>query len=289
MNTKNTALKQGATTEDIQFHYDLSRSFYQHWLDRTMTYSSAMYEGDDDLETAQKRKLDHHIAQAEIGPGSRVLDIGCGWGSLMFRCVEQIPSSHCVGLTLSADQKESIDGAGSDRIEVLLKGWQALEEVHSFDAAVSVGAMEHFVGPGWSADDKIAVYRDFFKKVSRVLKPGGCLSLQTIVFDRMEESEFPPFITEKIFPGSMLPRQREILAASDRVLSLVNVRNDALDYARTCREWVQRIEAAKPELIAMVGADKTNEYVQYLRMSAAAFERQQFGLLRLKFRSYANA
>ncbi|NHZ95345.1 hypothetical protein F2P46_06285 [Massilia sp. CCM 8734] len=115
------------------------------------------------------------------------------------------------------------------------------------------------------------------------------MSLQTIVFDRMEESEFPPFITEKIFPGSMLPQQREILAASDRVLSLVNVRNDALDYARTCQEWVQRIEAAKPELITMVGADKTNEYVQYLRMSAAAFERQQFGLLRLKFRSYANA
>lgn len=288
MDSKNTALKQGATAEDIQFHYDLGRSFYRHWLDNTMTYSSAMFAGNDDLETAQKRKLDYHIAQAEIGPGSRVLDIGCGWGSFMFRCLERIPSSRCVGLTLSADQKESIDGAGSDRIEVLLKGWQALEEVHSFDAVVSVGAMEHFVGPGCSAEDKIAVYRDFYKKVSRVLKPGGCLSLQTIVFDRMQESEFPSFITEKIFPGSMLPRQLEIHAASDRVLSLVNVRNDAADYARTCREWIKRIEAAKSELIAKVGANKTNEYVQYLRMSAAAFERQQFGLLRMKFRSYAN-
>ena len=89
--------------------------------------------------------------------------------------------------------------------------------------------------------------------------------------------------------GGCLSRQTEILAASDRMFSLVNVRNDALDYARTCREWVQRIEAAKPELIAMVGADKTNEYVQYLRMPAAACARQQFGLLGLKFRSYANA
>ncbi|NHZ63478.1 class I SAM-dependent methyltransferase [Massilia genomosp. 1] len=86
-----------------------------------------------------------------------------------------------------------------------------------------------------------------------------------------------------------MSRQTEILAASDRVLSLLNVRNDKLDYARICREWVQRIEAAKPELIAMVGADKTNEYVPYLRMPAAAFARQQFGLLRLTFRSYANA
>ena len=275
---------QGASAEDIQYHYDLSREFYQLFLDKTMTYSSAMFGEYDDLSAAQLRKLDYHITQAEIRPGARVLDIGCGWGSLVSRVTQQINDTQCMGLTLSKDQKSFIDERQIKGVDVRLMSWTELDETMRFDAAISVGAMEHFARPGWTSETKIAAYRSFFKKVRRALKPGRCLSLQVITFDRMQAIN--SFITQKIFPGSTLPRPVEIMAASDRVLSLVNCRNDAQDYARTCREWAARLEASKAEAIAIAGEQRTDEYIQYLRMSAAGFEQQGFGLYRLKFRAY---
>jgi cyclopropane-fatty-acyl-phospholipid synthase len=158
--------------------------------------------------------------------------------------------------------------------------------VEAYDAVVSVGAFEHFSRPEMSPDDRIVTYRNFFKKVRQVLKPGRRLSLQTIVFDRMLASEVPSFITDQIFPGSMLPRPAEIFAAADRILSLETMRNDGLDYGRTCREWAKRLDTARVDAIEMVGEKKTNEYLRYLRMSAVAFERKQFSLFRLKFSAY---
>lgn len=286
MDIQGTASLQGATSKDIQFHYDLSREFYAKWLDETMTYSAALFNEGDTLESAQQRKLDFHIRQAEIMPHNRVLDIGCGWGSLMFRTASSVESTECVGLTLSADQKSYIDEAQDDQISVLLKDWNALDEISTFDAVVSIGAFEHFASPEMSSEQKIAVYRAFFKKIQQVLKPGKCLSLQTIVFDGMNTADFPDWITDRIFPGSILPRPQEILAAADGIMSLEVVRNDALDYGRTCREWVNRIQSNKDDIISIVGKERTNEYTQYLRMSAVAFERKEFGLFRLKLRTF---
>jgi cyclopropane-fatty-acyl-phospholipid synthase len=238
------------------------------------------------LVEAQLRKLDYHIAQAEIMPGARVLDIGCGWGSLMLRVMEQVPDALCVGLTLSKDQKAFVDDKRIQGIDVRLASWAELQDTAAFDAVISIGAMEHFAQPGLTSDEKTAIYRGFFKKVRQALKPGGWLSLQTITFDRLQEAEFRSFITERIFPGSMLPRPAEVISAADRVLSLVNCRNDARDYARTCRVWAGRLERSRDGAIAVVGEEKVSDYIQYLRMSAAAFERSGFSLYRLKFRSY---
>jgi cyclopropane-fatty-acyl-phospholipid synthase len=287
MNMQNIAFEKGASPLDIQFHYDLSREFYQIWLDESMTYSAAMYAPGDDLESAQKRKLKYHIEQAEIPPLSYVLDIGCGWGSLMFEILNTFEKSRCVGLTLSRDQKERIDEFNNEKITVALSSWEALPDVNKYDAVVSIGAFEHFARPEMTPKEKIASYRLFFRKISQILKPGHCLSLQTIAFDQMATESFPSWITDTIFPGSILPRQDEILAAADQILSLERLRNDAADYGLTCRDWARRIENNKEKIVTVIGVDKTNQYIRYLRMSAAAFEKKQFGLLRLKFRNFS--
>ena len=285
METTMTA-SAGATSQDIQFHYDIGSAFYALWLDPSMTYSCAMFEEGDDLATAQTRKLDYHLRQARVGEGTRLLDIGCGWGSLMARAAERFPSSRSVGLTLSEDQKRHIEGRGLDRAEVRLQSWAELDEPEGFDAAVSIGALEHFTRAGMSAEEKVRVYRDTFKAVRAALKPGAHFSLQTIAFERMRDADLPRFIVERIFPNSMLPRPVEIMAGADRVMEFVEGRNDGLDYARTCRAWVANLDRVRDRAVALVGETRFNEYVQYLRMSAVAFEQKGFGLLRLTFRAY---
>jgi cyclopropane-fatty-acyl-phospholipid synthase len=121
MQYQNPVLPTGASAEDIQFHYDLNRDFYRLWLDETMTYSCAMFEDGDDLNSAQLRKLDYHIAQTGIIQNNRILDIGCGWGSLMQRVTTTIAGTQAVGLTLSVDQKDYIDRSGNAHINTHLK------------------------------------------------------------------------------------------------------------------------------------------------------------------------
>jgi len=287
MNTMATQTEKGATARDIQFHYDLGREFYQVWLDESMTYSCAKFEPGDDLHTAQLRKLDFHIKQAEISANAHVLDIGCGWGSLIRRIIDTVENPRCLGLTLSQDQKSKVEETDHDNVEAQLRSWETLTDENAFDAVVSIGAFEHFARPEMSTEEKIQLYRGFFKKIRQVLKPGHCLSLQTIVFDKMPTQSFPTWITDEIFPGSILPRLHEILAAADGVLSLENLRNDGFDYGLTCREWVKRIEAARDEVVSLVGEERTHNYGRYLRMSSVAFEQKQFGLLRLKFRAHS--
>lgn len=254
----------GADKTDIQFHYDLSRDFYRLWLDDSMTYSAAMFEDGEDLHAAQMRKLDYHLDEAEIGPGSRVLDVGCGWGSLLERASQVRGAGAMVGLTLSADQHLAVHQKDLPGCDVRLAKWSEYAPDAPFDAIICIGALEHFAQPGLSMDQKAAAYRHFFKFCRAHLAPGGRLSLQTIVFDRMQEPEFRNFITERIFPGSMLPRIPEVLAGADRVMELVKCRNDAMDYARTCRAWQSALTARSKEADALIGSQRAGEYLQFL-------------------------
>ena len=155
----------------ISRHYDVSNDFFALWLDRQRVYSCAYFRTpDDSLDRAQEQKLDHICCKLDLKPGERLLDIGCGWGALIFRAAERY-GAHATGITLSEQQfshvQEQIRMRNiADRCEVRLLDYRDVPEHEPFDKIASVGMFEH-VGkknlPG------------YFAKIYRLLRPGGLL------------------------------------------------------------------------------------------------------------------
>ncbi len=278
--------KRGGTEAAIRHHYDLSNTFYALWLDETMTYSCALWhddEGPEQLAAAQYRKLDFHLDAAGAARARRLLDIGCGWGSLMARALDHTPVEHTTGLTLSDAQHQHILARGDTRIELRKESWIDHVPAELYDSIVSVGALEHFASPGDNRRQKIGLYQEFFRKCRSWLRPGGALSLQTIAYGTMGTDENSAFIREHIFPDAELPQPHELVEAASGTFELIALRNDRLHYARTCDVWYRNLRRRRTEAVAIVGEDKVRQYEAYLRMSAFGFNTGRVGLLRLAF------
>jgi cyclopropane-fatty-acyl-phospholipid synthase len=278
----------GASPAAIAFHYDIGSAFYALWLGRELTYSCALFadddDDDDDLESAQRRKIDHHAHEASAVGATHVLDVGCGWGSTMRRLVSEHGVARVTGLTLSLDQARCIAALDEPRIEARLESWREHEPSGPYDAIVSIGAFEHFVGRDLSRVQKVAAYREFFDRCHGWLRPGCALSLQTIAYGTLDPAQISAFITSEIFPESDLPALGEIVDAAHGRFEIVRLRNDRMDYARTCREWAQRLATQHAAASAMVGADRVRHYERFLKMSAAGFESGGLVLLRITLR-----
>jgi cyclopropane-fatty-acyl-phospholipid synthase len=224
----------GQARENIAAHYDLGNDFYAAWLDSTMTYSSAWWEQNSALSDAQHYKMQRLLDRLDLKPGDRLLEIGCGWGSLAIQAARR--GASVVGLTLSSEQKQwadkAVDAAGfADRIEIRLADYREIND--RFDAIASVEMVEA-VGERWWG-----VYLD---SIARNLKPGGRVALQFIyirpeLFDRYARSA--DFIQTYIFPGGMLLNEPQFRAlALERGLSWGDRSTDfGLDYAMTLKRW----------------------------------------------------
>ena len=220
--------------KNIAAHYDLGNDFYSAWLDPTMTYSCARFgSSSDSLEEAQRRKVALLLDRLKLKPGDRLLEIGCGWGSLAIAAAER--GAEVVGLTLSTEQKawaeERIAAAGlADRIEVRLQDYRNTAE--QFDAVASVEMVEA-VGERW--------WGTYLDSIARNLKPGGRAALQFIsidhrLFDRYARN--PDFIQTYIFPGGMLLDEPRFAGlAVERGLSWEDRAAFRLDYAETVKRW----------------------------------------------------
>src|SRR5262249_10177080 len=149
------------------------------------TYSGAMWSDNDDLEGAQIRKLDYHVQQARAKGCSRVLDVGCGWGSLLRRLAQQHAVDHAVGLTLSQEQARWIDTWNAPGIEVRVENWADHEPTEPYDAIISIGALEHFARVDVPVAQKVENYRRFFERCHRWLNPGAYLSVQAIAYGNL--------------------------------------------------------------------------------------------------------
>jgi len=226
---------------NIAAHYDLGNDFYSAWLDETMTYSSARFASEtDSLEKAQQRKVALLLDRLELEEGQRVLEIGCGWGSLAIEAAKR--GATVVGLTLSTEQKawaeEKIGAAGlSDRIEIRLQDYRNTAE--RFDAIASVEMVESVGQRWWGA---------YLDCIARNLKPGGRAALQYISIDHgifEGYSRGADFIQTYIFPGGMLLDEPRFEAlASERGLAWENRDGFRLDYAETLNRWRERYDQA---------------------------------------------
>lgn len=274
----------GASKRAVQHHYDLGNEFYALWLDTTRTYSCALWDGAHTLEVAQERKLDYHIGSANAAGARRVLDIGCGWGSLLHRLVGKAGVGRAVGLTLSDAQAAWISDRADARVEVLIESWQEHLPDAKYDSIISIGAFEHFARPDLERAEVVTAYRQFFLRCQDWLVPGGRLSLQTIAYGTARRKDLNRFIIEKIFPESDLPTLAEIAQACDGVFEVTTLRNDRLDYEATLKHWYFNLRARKAEAVALVGKEAVANYEKYLSLFMIGFHTGAMNLLRIALR-----
>lgn len=277
----------GASPEAIQSHYDVGNEFYSLWLDPTLSYSGAMWEPGDTLETAQLRKLDFHIEQAAARGAERVLDVGCGWGGVLKRLVTVHGVKKAVGLTLSKAQAEWVAALDHPNVEVRVESWSEHQPEGPYDAIISIGAFEHFARLDSTDAERVEGYRAFFSRCSEWLRPGGRLSLQTFAYGsrrRREEGRRTAgtqFLATEIFPETDPPRLDDIVAASDGIFEVEALRNDRRDYALTLKEWLRRMRARRDEATAMVGEEGFARYERYLQLSTIGFDTGYLALFRI--------
>ena len=244
---------QSGSKRNISYHYDLGNQFYSRWLDRTMTYSSAVFQSETDtLEDAQNRKYQKLAELADIQPGERVLEIGCGWGGFAEYAAKEY-GAHVTGITISKEQydftKNRLRTAGLDHMtDIVMQDYRKLNQ--RFDKIVSIEMFEAVGEKYWPV---------YFKTIANCLKDGGKAALQVITIDHKAFLEYrtqPDFIQKYIFPGGMLP---SIKALDDPLktagLSLHFCQGYGQDYARTLAEWKVRFHQAWPELATITNFD----------------------------------
>ncbi len=272
----------------IRHHYDVGNDFYRLWLDDSLSYSCALWEGPEDtLEQAQERKLRHHLGAVHAGGARSVLDIGCGWGAILDRLAVQHGVARSVGLTLSEEQAAYVRAQGLPGVEVRLENWMHHQPAERYDGIISIGAFEHFARPDETPAEKVRIYREFFSRCRDWLHDGGALSLQTIAYANMSPSDASTFIQQEIFPNADLPTFAEIAQAAEGVFEIESVSNGRLDYARTLEEWGRRLRANREPAVELVGPETVARYARYLKLSALGFRMGKLCLLRLVFRPYS--
>ncbi|MGW7077361.1 class I SAM-dependent methyltransferase [Streptomyces sp. NPDC054866] len=289
-----TAAYQGATAEAIRHHYDVSNDFYGLWLDGSLTYTCALWDESgaelaglqDDLEAAQARKLDYLIEGARAAGAGRVLDVGCGWGSLLKRLTGIYGVRHATGLTLSDSQAELVRASGIARTEIRVENWLDHEPAEGYDAIISIGAFEHFAKTGLSRAERIAAYREFFERCYEWLPSRGRIALQTnikgnnTVMDKATVRELM-FIIETIFPESEIPALSEVIESSEKLFDVVSLRNDPDHYSRTCGEWLRRLQENREAAVRISGEENVVNYENYLGASVRHFKNRHLGLARI--------
>ncbi|MEX0283106.1 MAG: class I SAM-dependent methyltransferase [Paracoccaceae bacterium] len=275
----------GASQEAIEFHYDMPANFFSLWLGKSMTYTAARFMRDDmTLDEAQQNKIDYHLDSAGVSEGHRMLDIGCGWGTVIKAGVEQRGAASALGLTLSPLQQEYIAGLGNDAISARLQSYEHFEPEHQFDSITSVGAFEHFVKPGMSTEERLETYSELFRRCAAWMTRDGRFSLQTMAWGDAGEVERNMNRIHEIFPESDLPEIHEVIEAAHPHLELVSMENRPEDYERTLAAWAKGLKANKDAATDIVGSQRYKFYEDSCVGGSLLYRRRRFYLCRFVFR-----
>ena len=268
---------RSGSRSNIHHHYDLGNDFYRLWLDEEMVYTCAYYpHANATLEEAQRAKMDHVCRKLELQPGQRVIEAGCGWGSLAIHMaraygvrVRAFNISH--EQVRFARERAAALGLDDGRVEFVEDDYRTVEG--DCDAFVSVGMLEH-VGP----DN----YRTLGEVAARTLKPDGRGLIHSI--GRNAPAPNNAWIERRIFPGSYPPSLAEMSAIFEpQEFSILDVENLRLHYARTCRAWLDRFEAAADRVAAMYDASFVRAWQLYLSGSVATFTTGNLQLFQVVF------
>jgi len=276
------------SAKNIQEHYDLSNEFFELFLDDTMMYSSAVFEkADEPLFDAQKRKIDLLAQKLNLKKGSKVLEIGSGWGAMAMHLVKEY-GCEVTTLTLSKEQKKLCEGRFKEHnieesVDVMLKDYRDMQG--QFDAVIAV---EMFEAVGREYFDV------FFKKCESLLNPSGILVMQIITMPDQRYSSYckgTDFIQKYIFPGGHLPSVGKILDVTTKntKLNLLHMEEFTEHYAKTLNIWHKNFNQ-KLEEVKELGFDEyfIRMWKMYLCYCEAAFLTRNINLVQIAFTRYQN-
>lgn len=252
--------------QDVQSHYDVGNDFYQLWLDATMTYSCAYFKSPDDtLEQAQMNKVHHIIHKLDPQAGRTLLDIGCGWGTLMLTAAEEY-GLKVTGITLSQEQYDYVKQQISERhledvADIQLTDYRELKH-EPFDYVTSVGMFEH-VGK-----ENLALY---FNTVAKYLKDDGVALIHGIT--RQQGGATNAWLTKYIFPGGYVPGLVENLQhIIDSGLQVVDVEPLRRHYQHTLEIWDKNFNQQREKVAKLQDKRFIRMWDLYLQAAAASFE-----------------
>jgi len=268
---------------NIHAHYDLGNNFYRLWLDPTMTYSSALYRGDEGLplEQAQTAKYDRILQQLGVKQGDTVLEIGCGWGGFAEAAARR--GLRVTAITISREQldfaRARLEHAGlADRVDLQFRDYRDVQG--RYDHIVSIEMVEAVGERYWP---------DYFAVLKRHLEPGGSALVQAIVIaDEFFEGyrRTPDFIQTYIFPGGMLLSPSGMGEQCRRAgLRICELYSFGVDYARTLESWLHRFDMVSDQ-VAKLGFDERfrRMWRYYLAYCAAGFSTGRTDVLQAQFR-----
>ncbi|OBI53026.1 cyclopropane mycolic acid synthase family methyltransferase [Mycobacterium sp. E787] len=272
------ATRMRSDSDNVRAHYDLSNEFFALFVDPTRTYSCAYFPREGmTLQEAQVAKIDLTLDKLGLQPGMTLLDVGCGWGSVMKRAIERY-DVNVVGLTLSRNQhaycQQVLDGVDSPRSRrVLLRDWAEFSD--PVDRIVVIEALEHF---GFHR------YDDFFKFAYEAMPADGVMALHAItglhvkqVMERgipltMEMAKFIRFIVTEIFPGGRLPMIETVEEHSEKVgFKVTRIQSLRQDFGKTLDFWAEALEAHRDEAVAIQSEEVYERYMKFLTGCAKAF------------------
>ena len=259
--------------KNIHAHYDLGNAFYELWLDGTMNYSSALFEGDFDqsMAEAQRAKVRRALRMTDVGVGSRVLEIGCGWGALAEMATLDFGAS-LTGVTLSTEQLAFANArmkwnGKAEKTDLRLQDYRDIDD-GPYDAVCSIEMIEAVGKEYWPT---------YFQTIAKMLKPGGKACIQSIVIDDALFERYlksTDFIQQYIFPGGCLPCPSEFRRQARMAgLEVIDELSFGPDYAETLRRWRHDFMAQEAQVLQLgFDAKFVRLWEFYLAYCEAAFD-----------------
>lgn len=260
----------------ISHHYDVGNDFYEIVLGSSMVYSCAYWENGGTLEEAQRDKLELIARKLDLKPGQRLLDVGCGWGSMAIHAAREHGVS-VVGVTLSQEQaayarKRVADEGLTDKVEIRVQDYRDVAD-GPYDAISSIGMAEH-VGA--------ERYLEYAEVLYQLLKPGGrLLNHQIARPPRRDESAYSvdEFIDAYVFPdGELAPIGTTVTQLERAGFEVRDVESIREHYALTLRRWVANLEAQWARAVKLTSPPRARVWRLYMAASAVAFERNRIGV-----------
>ncbi len=265
--------------ENISAHYDLGNDFYQLWLDKTMSYSSALFaERGQPMEQAQANKYQRILDELDWQADDHILEIGCGWGGFAERAAEQ--GCNVTGITLSTEQLEF----ANQRMQ--RQGLAERAQLQLMDYRHQQGQFDHIVSIEMFEAVGKEYWHDYFTQLKRLLKEGGKAVLQVITIEDLRAERYQDdvdFIQMFIFPGGLLPSKQQLHAlAQEHGFKVTNELAFGQDYARTLQLWQQTFNTQSEQLLEL-GYDQRFQRIwrYYLDYCRVGFETQSTDVVQL--------
>ncbi|MFE2738603.1 SAM-dependent methyltransferase [Streptomyces sp. NPDC059349] len=308
---------KGTSSKAILHQYDFLGDFYRLILGPELVFSYGMWEEGDTLDSAQIRKLDYHAEAAHAVGADRVLDVGCGYGSLLHRLVTAHHVKHAVGITMSPSQATWARGQHWSGCDVRAENWFGHKPDGPYDAIIAIEVIEHCAGNTMWRAKRIARYREFFQHCHSWLRPGGRLSVQANAWNErgwLASLVLPPqqlaphgsggarerlalkdilggiknvreglHASRKVYPECFLPTRDELNEASRGLFDIVEARRDPGDGVATVRSWLERAEANRVRGAELIGEEAVSDIIREQRTALRFLVEGRFTVFRMVF------